>query len=69
MAEELNKSNQSEPVNTQKVDNFSSYEKPLLRKHGKITLNTNFNYRCNIHYNNPLRILMLPNQSSVFTDP
>lgn len=41
MAEELNKSNQSEPENTQKVDNLSSYEKPLLRKHGKINLSTN----------------------------
>lgn len=47
VAEEIKKSNQlqqenqSEPENAQKVDNRIPYEKPLLRKHGKINDRTN----------------------------
>ncbi|MGB3652816.1 MAG: PqqD family protein [Rivularia sp. (in: cyanobacteria)] len=47
VAEEIKKSNQpeqqnqSEPENTQEVDNRIPYEKPLLRKHGKINHETN----------------------------
>ena len=47
VAEEFKKSkqpeqeNQSEPENTQEVDNRIPYEKPLLRKHGKINHETN----------------------------
>ena len=46
-ADEINKSNQpeqenqSEAENTQKVDNRIPYEKPLLRKHGKVNGETN----------------------------
>ena len=46
VAEEINKSNQpeqenqSEPENAQEVDNRIPYEKPLLRKHGKINGDT-----------------------------
>ena len=48
VAEEFKKSNQpeqenqSEPENAQEVDNRIPYEKPLLRKHGKINHETNF---------------------------
>ena len=47
VAEEIKKSNQpqqenqSEPENAQEVDNRIPYEKPLLRKHGKINHETN----------------------------
>jgi hypothetical protein len=47
VAEEIKKSNQlqqenqSEAENAQKVDNRIPYEKPLLRKHGKINDRTN----------------------------
>ena len=40
-AEEINKSNQSQAEDTQKVDNRIPYEKPLLRKHGKVNGETN----------------------------
>ena len=38
---QLQQENQSEPENTQEVDNRIPYEKPLLRKHGKINHETN----------------------------
>ena len=46
-AEEINKSNQPQQENqsqaedTQKIDNRIPYEKPLLRKHGKVNGETN----------------------------
>ncbi|WP_414623423.1 PqqD family protein [Calothrix sp. CCY 0018] len=43
-AEEFKKSNQPEAENAQKVDNRIPYEKPLLRKHGKINQETNITF-------------------------